>query len=174
LTRSKNEENPTLQDKNERTTQPDWGQTISDAVAHVGEPPSTTGGDDDGAPRLGLAGRGMLAVAVVGITVVLSWSGWTLTHPTQLPPLSEQAYALRRSAGALIDEVQILRAEQGQLPSPEALADLLDDGLTYEPRGDGFRVENTDGDIVVVYDGTMPVEDWVDLGGYSLATVGPS
>lgn len=145
---------------------PDWNRTVSDAVAHVDSDPPV-GDSVETPPRSRL---GLLAIALVSLVVASGISWWTVTRPPQLPPVEDQAYALRRSAGAVANEVLILRAQRGSLPSRDAVTDLLDEGLTYEPREGTFTVRNTDGEIVVVYDGTMPVEQWVASGGYTLET----
>ena len=46
---------------------------------------------------------------------------------------------------------------------------MLDSELTYQRNGEHFLVTNTDGEFVVSYDGSRPVDDWVQNGGYRKA-----
>jgi hypothetical protein len=104
----------------------------------------------------------------LGLALVLAWDVWSWIGPGTLPPPEEQAYALRRSAGAVAKEVLAMRAADGALPGREQVSYMLDEALTYQRIGDHFIIMNTDGEYVVAYDGALPVDEWVQNGGYRL------
>lgn len=142
----------------------DWNRAMSDALGKVAK-------EQAAAKAAAKAGRpksrpGMVIVASLALALVIAWDIWRWMSPGPLPPPEEQAYALRRNAGAVAKEVLAIRAADGALPGREQVANMLDDGLTYQRVGDGFRITNTDGEYVVTYDGSRPVDDWVQNGGF--------
>ena len=146
-----------------------WHATISQAADHVDEGHSQLA--DVQARRERAEGESrirryvlMLLPVLVG---VVAWNVWAFTRPPDVPPDGDIALALRETAGALAQEALAMAAQQGRLPTPAELADQLDNELTYELRGEGFVVTNTDGVIQVRYDGSRPVDEWVASGGYT-------
>ena len=144
----------------------DWNRALSDALGRVAEEKAAaTAAAARARPK---SRRGAVIGGFLTLALVVAWDVWRFTPPGSLPPPDEQAYALRRSAGAVAKEVLAIRAAEGALPARERLAHMLDDGLTYERTGDRLRITNTDGQYVVIYEGSLAVDEWVANGGYRL------
>jgi len=144
----------------------EWNQALADAKGRIEELEDALREADRrrATPRKKWA-LGIMVAALIGVG---AWDAWVFTRPPQLPSPEDQAYALRRTAGALAEEVLATHAAEGRWPGTVELAEYLGDGLTYEVEGEGFVVRNTDGEFVVAYDGSAPVEEWVERGGYAL------
>ncbi len=144
----------------------DWNRALSDALGKVAEEKAAAkAAATSGRPK---SRPGMVIVASLALALVLAWAIWRWMSPGPLPPPEEQTYALRRTAGAVAREVLAIRTAEGALPSREQVVHMLDDALTYQRVGDGFLITNTDGAYVVTYDGSQPVDDWIQNGGYRL------
>lgn len=149
----------------------DWNRALSDALGKVAE-------EKAAAKAAAASGRpksrpGMVIGAGLAFALVITWDVWRWVSPGPLPPPEEQAYALRRSVGAVAKEIIAIRTVEGALPSREQVAHMLDDALTYNRVGTGFLITNTDGVYVVTYDGSRPVDDWLQNGGYRVKGQGP-
>jgi hypothetical protein len=142
----------------------DRNRALSEAVSRVLEEKAAQTAAAATRPRRARRGTGIVLGLVLGL--VLAWDLWRWTNPGTLPPPEEQAYALRRSVGAVAKEVLAMQAADGALPDREQVAHMLDDALTYQRIGDHFIIMNTDGEYVVTYDGALPVDEWVQNGGY--------
>jgi hypothetical protein len=86
------------------------------------------------------------------------------------PSLSsvEQAKDLRAEAGVLIEQIEAYREERGVLPAPAMLAPFLDEGYEYRiiDRAMGrYEVRRSAGGVEVVYDGSLPLNLWLVIGG---------
>jgi len=116
---------------------------------------------------------GVLIGVGLALALVLGWNVWSFMSPGPLPPPDQQAYALRRSAGAVAQEALAIRAAEGALPDRDRMAHMLDDALTYQRDGDRFLVTNSDGEYVVTYDDSLPLDEWILNGGYRLKGEAP-
>jgi hypothetical protein len=142
----------------------DRNRALSDALSRVLEEKAAQNAAAATRPRRARRGAGI--VLGLGLALVLAWDVWRWISPGTLPPPEEQAYALRRSVGAVAKEVLAMQAADGALPDREQVAHMLDDALTYQRIGDHFIIMNTDGEYVVTYEGALPVDEWVQNGGY--------
>lgn len=149
----------------------DWHGAVSDAMEDMAETENEVAEVRARRRRSKAATYTLLALPVLG--AVLAWNVWSFTRTPQLPPDPEIAFALRKTAGALAEEVLALKARQGRLPTAGELGGYVDDELTYTVRGEGFVITNTDGVIAVRYDGAQPVADWVAGGGFTRVEVTP-
>ena len=113
-------------------------------------------------------GAWLLPISVVALLAVGGWNARLLTRPPSLPPLADQAYALRRSAAAVVEEVVAIRETERRWPSASELADLLEEGLTIREVDGGVVATYSDGEILVRYDGSVPLDTWVVSGGFEL------
>lgn len=146
---------------------PEWEATVSEAVEHL---EASEGQVADARARRARGRAGLhLALALPVLAVVLGWNAWLATRPPELPPDEDIALALRENAAVLVQEVVAFRDDQGRLPTPDAMAHLTDDEVTYTPTDTGFEVHATDGVVEVRYDGSLPLERWVAAGGWSSA-----
>ena len=142
----------------------DWNQALSDALGRVAqEKAAATAAIARAKPK---SRRGSVIVGGLALTLVLAWDVWRFAGPGSLPTPDEQAFALRRSVAAVAKEALAIRAAEGVLPGRERVAHMLDDALTYRGVGDHLLITNTDGEYVVIYDGSRPVDEWVQNGGY--------
>lgn len=149
----------------------DWHGAVSDAMEDMAETENEVAEVRARRRRSKAATYTLLALPVLG--AVLAWNVWSLTRTPQPAPDPEIALALRRTAGALAEEVLALQARQGRLPTADELGGYVDDELTYTVRGEGFVITNTDGVIAVRYEGAQPVAEWVAGGGFTRVEVTP-
>ena len=121
----------------------------------------------EGAP---LPGRGpLLIVAGVVIALAVAVLSPRLVRRAE-PGLSpvDQAADLRTEAGRLIEQIEAYRAERGTLPAPAMLAPFLDEGYEYriiDRAAMRYEVRRSAGGVEVVYDGSLPLNLWLVLGG---------
>jgi len=149
----------------------DWNRALSDALGVVAkEKAAATAAAAPGRPK---SRRWAVICGGLALAVVVAWDVWMFTRPGALPPPDEQAYALRRSVGAVAKEALAIQAAEGALPDQQRVAHMLDDALTYRRLGDRFLITNTDGEYVVTYDCSVPVDEWVLNGGYQLKDRAP-
>ena len=106
---------------------------------------------------------GVLVTATIGaVTVQLSDP-----PPASLSP-TDQASDLRMEASLLVEQIEAYMEEEGTLPDPSALVPFLEEGYEYQviDRSRGlFLVRRTSGGVTVTYDGSLPLNLWVLLGG---------
>jgi hypothetical protein len=144
----------------------DRNRALSDALSRVLEEKAAQNATAATRPRRARRGAGIVLGLVLAL--VLAWDVWSWISPGTLPPPEEQAYALRRSVGAVAKEVLAMQAADGALPDREQVSYMLDDALSYQRIGEHFLITNTDGEYVVSYDGSVPVDEWVRNGGYRI------
>ena len=137
----------------------DFDGAVSEVMDHVAEHAARAEeGVAQGRPA---SRRGILVAALVVLVLVAAWDVYMLTRPpTGLPP-EIVAEDLRWSAGLAAQEIEAFRAEQGRLPDPSEIADILDEGLTYRVEDDHYIVTASDGDLAVSYDGSVPLDRWL-------------
>jgi len=84
----------------------------------------------------------------------------TLLQPRAQPEAEVDA-DLRWAVANVVREVEAFRTRTGALPNPERLRILLGEHLTYEPAGDAYVVTGKRDAVRVLYDGTVPLEEWL-------------
>lgn len=110
-----------------------------------------------GARRVRVLGA-ILAVCMVGAALLL-----LLPSPRQSEEDVEAD--LRWAVANVVREVEASRARTGALPDPERLRILAGEHVTYEPVGDLYLVTGERDRVRVVYDGTVPLEEWLTRRG---------
>ena len=107
----------------------------------------------------------LVAGLIMALALVVAWdvSRWN-QPPAPLPP-EEQTTSLRWVIAGVVEEVQAFRTAEGNLPSAADLEGLLDEAISYQVVGDGFRVVGTAGEIELTFDGSVPLEEWVANAG---------
>jgi len=154
-----------VQDRKPKDPGHDWHGAVSDAVDDLAETESAVAAVNARQRRGRAATYTLMSLPV--LVAVVAWNVWSLKRPPEVLPDAEIASALRQTAGALAEEVMALQRQQGRLPTPAELGGYVDDELIYALRGEGFVITNTDGVLMVTYDGRMPVDQWVVNGGYT-------
>ncbi len=111
-----------------------------------------------------------LFVAGAGLLVAVGWSFLRIVGGPE--ELSDDILLedLRRSAASLVEEIEAFRTEEGRLPDEaELLAEELigadiDEGLEYVRTDDEYVVRLTEEVLVVEYDGSVPLDAWINDG----------
>ena len=74
---------------------------------------------------------------------------------------------LRRTVGALVEEIEAFRAEEGRLPeeaeliAEELIGPEIDDQMEYTVTADGYVIRLSEDSLVAEYDGSVPLDRWV-------------
>ena len=99
------------------------------------------------------------------LALVVAWdvSRWT-QPPVPLTP-EEQSIDLTWIVAGVVEEVEAFRTAEGRLPSTADLEDLLDETVSYQVEGDGFRVVGTAGEAELTFDGSLPLGEWIVRNG---------
>jgi hypothetical protein len=123
-----------------------------------------------GAPR---ARTRWLPVATVALVLVVSWDVYVLTRPPETLPRAELEADLRIIVAAVVEEVDDFRATQGRLPRADEMADvLLDEGMSYTVEGERYVLVAEDGASRLRYDGSEPLDAWVEGVGPRVSGAG--
>lgn len=97
--------------------------------------------------------------AILALSMVAAALFWLLPARTQ-PPEDVEA-DLRWAVANVVREVEAYRVRTGALPDPERVRILVGEHVTYEPLGDVYVVTGERDRVRVLYDGTMPLEEWL-------------
>lgn len=144
-----------------------WAQAVSRAEDHVRE--EASGGPTAGPP---LPGRAVLVV-IAGLVVaagVAFVSPRLVGSPRADLAAVEQAADLRAEVGRLVEQIEAFKEERGTLPLPAMLAPFLDEGYEYritDRNALRYEVSRSAGGVEVVYDGSLPLNLWLVVGGLS-------
>jgi hypothetical protein len=139
-----------------------WEQVISEATQHV---------ETDGLDGGEAASSGQLRRIFLGFIITVSVAVFTLQlGEPELASLSvkNQSTDLRLEAALLIEQINAYWEERGTLPDPNALSPFLDEGYEYQivdPTQGRFIVQRAAGGVTVTYDGSIPLNLWILLGG---------
>jgi hypothetical protein len=145
--------------------QSSWEQAVSRAEDHV-RLEATGELDRDRA----LPGQRVLLV-VAGLVVAVSvWlaSPRLFRGPSVNMSPVEQGSDLRTEVGRLVEQIEAYRSERGTLPAPAMLAPFLDEGYEYritDRNALRYEVRRSAGGVEVVYDGSLPLNIWLVIGG---------
>lgn len=147
-----------------------WADAISIAAAHVETEGSETDGRRGGEESP--TGRKFLLVAAgVLFTASVAFGVRQMSAPKPAGlPVATQAADLRLEASALIEQIEAFRTERGELPDPALLSPYLDEGYEYhvvDREAGRYMVRRTAGGVTVTYDGSLPLELWMVIGGSS-------
>lgn len=142
-----------------------WADAISQAQRHVESGGSV---EDDGVGRPALRGP---VLGLLGVLVAVSIAVVTVQVSEPAPATltaTDQASDLRLEAALLIEQIEAYKEEQGMLPDAFMLAPYLAEGYEYQviDRARGvYIVRREAAGVTVTYDGSLPVNLWVLLGG---------
>lgn len=140
---------------------PELLAAVERASRHVG----ATGAVGKARPvvRFDAPRTGARRVWVLGALLALSVAAAALL--TLIPPGRQSAAEveadLRWAIANVVREVEVSRARTGTLPDPERLGPLLGEHVVYEPSGEGYVVTGERDGVLVRYDGTVPLEEWL-------------
>jgi hypothetical protein len=142
-----------------------WEQAVSRAEDHVRL--EAAGGSAAARP---LPGRGPLLLIAGVIVAVSVWliSPRLLQGPPAALSTVDQASDLRTEVARLVEQIEAYRAERGTLPAPAMLAPFLDEGYEYriiDRTTLRYEVRRSAGGVEVVYDGSLPLNLWLVVGG---------
>jgi hypothetical protein len=144
-----------------------WAQAVSRAEDHVRDEASS--GPTAGVPLPGRAG--LLVVAGLIVAAGLAFVSPRLVgSPRADLPAVQQATDLRVEVGRLVEQIEAYREERGTLPAPAMLAPFLDEGYEYRVTDRNalrYEVRRSAGGVEVVYDGSLPLNLWLVVGGLS-------
>ena len=114
-------------------------------------------------PKVSRKGRrGRIALIASALVVVLAGVAYLGVSSFQSLPLPEQEADLRWAVGQAVTRIEAFRMEKGRLPAEEDLFGLLSEAVVYSVRGDGYLVTGTTGPIRVDYDGSVPLDIWLE------------
>lgn len=153
------------QPKDHPADETDWARAVSRAEDHVRVESSGVA-----AAERPLPGMGALLV-IVGLFVasgVAFVSRRLVASPRPTLSRVEQAADLRTEVGRMVQAIEAYRAEKGSLPPPELFAPYLQDGYVYrivDPVSNRYEVRRSAGGVEVVYDGSLPLNLWLMVGG---------
>jgi len=103
---------------------------------------------------------GTTSIVVLTLFVMAGASYLSLrTHGD--PPVIEQAEDLRWAVAQVVRRVESVRAQTGRLPTAEELHGLVSDLIVYERVGDSYFVAGERGEVEVLYDGSIPLDEWM-------------
>ena len=139
-----------------------WAAVISEATQHV----RTDGADVKKSPNPKRVQRILLGVLMGAWAAFLTMR---LAEPQSASlPINTQAADLRIEAALLIEQINAYWEERGTLPDPIALSPYLDEGYEYQivdPTQGRFVVRRASGGVTVTFDGSIPLNLWILLGG---------
>ncbi|MFQ5536857.1 MAG: hypothetical protein ACE5GJ_05330 [Gemmatimonadota bacterium] len=145
----------------------DWDGAVNEVMTKVAEHEAAVRAVEAGRPRrsriwlLLFSGLAILGSAVFNV--------WYFTRPPPGLPPEVVTRDLRWEAWAVAQEVEAFREQEGRLPSPEEISEVMDEGVSYTADGEHYRIAVEDGDLRVVYEDTVPLDTWVagkDDGGW--------
>ncbi len=146
-----------------KPAQPDWSEVVAKASEHVQERHVAA---EEAAERQKPRARGpVLAVAAVAFAGVLAWDFYMFAQPPEPPPLEETTVDLRWLVADAVELIEGFRSENGRLPARADLGDLLPADIMYELRGDTYVVAAAEEGIRVEFDGSVPLQRWVQDDG---------
>jgi hypothetical protein len=144
-----------------------WAQAVSRAEDHLRD--EALAGPTAGRPLPGRTGLILIAGLVVAAAVAVV-SPRLVGAPRVDLPAVEQAADLRAEVGRLVEQIEAYRQERGTLPAPAMLAPFLDEGYEYRVTDRNalrYEVRRAAGGVEVVYDGSLPLNLWLVVGGLS-------
>ncbi len=106
-----------------------------------------------------------LVVALLILAGVVVWDGYALSRPPEEAPVAEQEEDLRWLVTDAVDLIESYRDEDGRLPAPGELTDLLDEEVSYTPQGAGYVVIAETESARVEYDSSVSIADWLAARG---------
>ena len=95
------------------------------------------------------------------LAVVMAGASYLSLRTPGEPPVVEQEQDLRWAVAQVVKRVESVRAQTGRLPTAEELHGLVSDLITYERVGDAYFVVGERGEVQVLYDGSIPLDEWM-------------
>lgn len=102
-----------------------------------------------------------LVAALAVLLGVAAWDVWLLSRPPEGLPDVVVLEDLRYEVQLVAEVVEDFRAEEGRLPQAAEIAEYLDEDLEYRSDGTSYVLIARDGDLSAVYDGSVPLAEWV-------------
>ena len=108
-----------------------------------------------------------LPVLVGLLIAMMTGTGYLFFRPATAPPPEQVEMELRWSVQQVVTRVEVLRARTGRLPEAGDLFGVLTESVEYDAFGSQYLVTATAWGVSVTYDGSMPLDSWVDLATHS-------
>jgi len=140
--------------------EPELLDAISKAARHVGAGEGKGGNSVlrfDAIP----GGRRRLLVLLVTLAVVMGGATYLSLRTHGDPAAIEQEEDLRWAVAQVVKRVESVLAQTGRLPTAEELHGLVSELITYERVGDSYFVVGERGEVQVLYDGSIPLDEWM-------------
>lgn len=103
--------------------------------------------------------RARVGVGVL-VALLLTAVGAMLLPPARQAPREVEA-DLRWAVAQVVGEVEAVRRRTGRLPTTEELHGLVSELVVYRADGDAYTVTAQRDGVRVLYDGTEPLEAWL-------------
>ena len=136
-----------------------WDDAVSQASNHV---ESRNAAEQEAADRQKPRADGWkIAVAFVILIAVVAWNVQSFTSELEAPPLASEEEHLAWFVVDAVEAVEDFRTDEGHLPNAQEALELLEDDVTYQLRGDQYTIAVEGDEGRVVYDGSVPIDDWI-------------
>jgi len=139
---------------------PDLSEAVSRASVHVKE--RGVAAQEAAERQKPRSQAPALVGAAVIFAAVIAWDVYAFSRAPAPVPTDELRVDLRWLVADAVGVIEGFRIETGRLPTRAELGDLLAEDLLYEVRGDSYVVAVAEGALRVQFDGTVPLDRWVD------------
>ena len=137
-----------------------WEDTLADARQKIVVDKEAA--DAAAAAQVKKPNTAFVATLAVILTLIIVADVYVAARmPDPLPP-AEQEIDLRWIVADVVVEIEVFREEEGHLPTASDLDGLLDEVISFERIGDSYRVVGDAGNVRVEYDGSLPLDQWVN------------